>query len=263
MNLKSVCLVPVILFIMNQAAFGQNNRLHTSNTIGWYNYFGTFQVTKKMGVHTEYQCRRNNIVTDWQQSLLRVGVNYNLNKRLMFRVGYAWIETFPYGEYSINGFGKEFTEHRLFEMVQLSHNEGIVEMYHRLMIEQRFVGKYSSSNQTSEDNFQQLNRVRYNIKLQLPLKGNTIKNHTPYVTLYDEIFIGFGKNVNTNIFDQNRVGALLGYRFNENIKIEGGYLNQTLQFGRQINGQPIFQHNNGLIINANIYMDLTKQRNKN
>jgi hypothetical protein len=95
--------------------------------------------------------------------------------------------------------------------------------------------------------------------MQLPFKGTEIKDHTPYLALYDEIFIGFGENVNANIFDQNRIGALLGYRFNENIKIEGGYLNQTLQFGRQINGQPIFQHNNGLIINANLTIDLTKK----
>jgi hypothetical protein len=43
------------------------------------------------------------------------------------------------------------------------------------------------------------------------------------------------------------------------VRIEGGYLNQTLQFGRQINGQSVFQNNNGLIINANFNIDLTKR----
>ena len=259
MNVKSVCIVTAILFILNQAAFGQHNRLNTSNSIGWYNYFGTFKVTKKIGIHTEYQCRRNNILTDWQQSLLRIGVNYNVNTRIMFRVGYAWIETFPYGEYPINGYGKDFTEHRIFEMVQLSHKEGIVDFSHRFMLEQRFIGKYSSPNQTTEDNFQLLNRLRYMIKLQLPFKGTEIKDHTPYLSLYDEIFIGFGENVNVNVFDQNRIGVLLGYRFNKNLRIEGGYLNQTLQYGRQINSKPVFQYNHGLIINANLTIDLTKK----
>jgi hypothetical protein len=177
----------------------------------------------------------------------------------MFRVGYAWIETFPYGEYPINGYGKDFTEHRIFEMVQLSHKEGIVDFSHRFMLEQRFIGKYSSPNQTTEDNFQLLNRLRYMIKLQLPFKGTEIKDQTPYLSLYDEIFIGFGENVNANVFDQNRIGVLLGYRINKNIRIEGGYLNQTLQYGRQINGQPVFQYNHGLIINANLTIDLTKK----
>ena len=97
------------------------------------------------------------------------------------------------------------------------------------------------------------------IKLQLPFKGTEIKDHTPYLSLYDEIFIGFGENVNVNVFDQNRIGVLLVYRFNKNLRNEGGYLNQTLQYGRQINGQHVFQYNHGLIINANLTIDLTKK----
>jgi hypothetical protein len=259
MNRYKTLFFTVILFTCIFDACGQNNRLKTNNNIGWYNYFGTFKVSKQFGIHTEYQWRRNNIITDWQQSLLRVGLNYNLNPRVLFRIGYAWIETFPYGEYSINGLGRDFTEHRIFEMVQLSHREGIVDISHRFMLEQRFVGRYSSVNETTEDEFSLLNRARYMIRLQVPLKGREIKDKTPYVAVYDEIFVGFGKNVNANIFDQNRIGLLLGYRFNKNVRIEGGYLNQTLQFGRQINGQNVFQNNNGLIVNANFNIDLTKQ----
>lgn len=251
--------VIVVLLMSVQNTFAQNNRLNTNNTIGWFNYFGSFKVSEKFGIHSEYQWRRENIITDWQQSLLRVGVNYNLNPRVLFRVGYAWIETFPFGEYPINGLGRDFTEHRIFEMVQLSHKEGIVDFTHRFMFEQRFVGRYSSANKAIEDEFPLLNRMRYMIRLQIPLKGKEIKDKTPYVAFYDEIFIGFGENVNTNVFDQNRIGALLGYRFNKNLRIEGGYIYQTLQFGRQINGQNVFQNNNGLIINTNFNIDLTKQ----
>jgi hypothetical protein len=247
------------LFLVSQISLAQNNRLNTKNDIGWYNYFGTFKVSQKLGIHTEYQWRRNKLITDWQQSLLRVGVNYNLNPRVMMRVGYAWIETFPYGDYPLNGLGRDFTEHRIFEMVQLSHKEGIVDFSHRFMLEQRFVGRYSSITQTFEDEYPLLHRARYMIRIQVPLQGKEIKDKTPYVTLYDEIFVGFGENVNANVFDQNRIGVLLGYRFNKNIRIEGGYLNQTLQLGRQINGQNVFQNNNGLILNANFNIDLTKK----
>lgn len=259
MKLKPLLFFTAFLLIAYHNTFGQNNRLNTSNNIGWYNYFGTFKVSEKFGIHTEYQWRRDNIITDWQQSLLRVGVNYNLNPRVLFRAGYAWVETFSYGEYPINGLGRDFTEHRIFEMLQLSHKEGLIDFSHRFMLEQRFVGRYSSATQTTEDEFPLLNRVRYMLRIQFPLKGKEIKDKTPYVALYDEIFVGFGKNVNANIFDQNRIGVLLGYRFNKNIKIEGGYLNQTLQFGRQISGQNVFQNNNGLIINANFTVDLTNR----
>ncbi len=259
LHMKFKFLLFVTLFFFSRISFAQNNRLNTNNDIGWYNYFGTFKVSEKFGIHTEYQWRRNNLIKDWQQSLLRVGVNYNLNPRVMFRVGYAWIETFPYGEYPLNALGRDFTEHRTFQMVQLAHKEGIVDISHRFMLEQRFVGRYSSANQTTEDQFPLLNRARYMVRFQVPLRGKAIKDKIPYIALYDEVFIGFGQNVNANVFDQNRIGALIGYRFNKFVRIEGGYLNQTLQFGRQINGKNVFQNNNGLILNANFNIDLTKK----
>jgi hypothetical protein len=244
---------PILLFILVNCTtiYAQNNRLNTNETIGWYNYFGAFKVSEKFGIHTEYQFRRENYITHWQQSLFRVGVNYQVNPRVLFRLGYAWIETFPYGEIPINGLGRDFTEHRIFQMAQLTQKESIVDISHRFMLEQRFVGRYSSSTISNEDEFPLLNRFRYMFRIQIPLKGKEIKDQTPYLVFYDEIFIGFGKNVNANIFDQNRLGILLGYRFNKVMRFEAGYLNQVIQFGRQINGQNLFQNNKGLIINAN------------
>ncbi len=257
--MKYRILLFVIFSLVTQLALAQNTRLNHSNTVGWYNYFGTFKLSNKFGLHTEYQWRRNNVILEWQQSLLRIGLNYHLNPRVLFRAGYASIETFPYGEYPLNGLGRDFTEHRIYEMVQLSHKEGIVDLSHRFMLEQRWVGRYSTSNSINEDEFPLLNRFRYMVRLQVPLKGQEIKDKTPFIAFYDEIFIGFGENVNVNIFDQNRIGLLLGYRFNKTVRIEGGFLNQILQFGRQINGQDVFQNNSGLIVNANFNLDLRKQ----
>jgi Protein of unknown function (DUF2490) len=255
-----ISMLSLILLGCSFKTFGQNNRLNTSGNIGWYNYFGTFKITDKVGLHTEYQWRRDNFITDWQQSLLRVGINYNLNPRVQFRTGYAWAETFAYGEIPLNGLGRDFTEHRLFQMLQLSHNEGIIGISHRFMLEQRFVGRYSNAAVTSEDEFPLLHRARDMIRVQAPLKGRVIQDRTPYLAAYNEVFVGFGKNVNANVFDQNRIGILLGYRFNPLLRIEGGYLNQHLQFGRQINGKNVFQNNHGFIINANFNFDVSKKK---
>jgi hypothetical protein len=249
----------IFLLINFQVSLAQNNRLETTNKIGWYNYTGTFKVSEKLGIHTEYQWRRNELITSWQQSLIRTGLNYNLNARVLFRLGYALAETYPYGEYPLNGLGRNFTEHRIFEMVQLSHKEGLVDFSHRFMLEQRFIGRYSSASMNTEDEFPFSNRARYMIRLQVPLRGKEIKDKTPYVAAYEEVLIGFGKNVNANVFDQNRIGILIGYRFNKNVRIEGGYLNQTLQLGRLVNGKNVFQNNNGIIINTNFNIDLTKK----
>ena len=222
--------------------------------------FSSFKLSDKFGIHTEYQFRRDNYISNWQQSLLRVGLNYNLTPRVLIRAGYAWIETFAYGEIPLNSLGRDYTEHRAFEMIQLFQKEGIVDISHRFMLEQRFVGKYSSSSVMKEDEYPFLNRMRYMIRLQIPLKGKEIKDKTPYLATYDEVLIGFGKNVNANVFDQNRIGVLLGYRFNKKIRIEAGYLNQYLQYGRQINGKNIFQNNNGFLISSNFNFDFSGRK---
>ena len=250
---RLVLFISILISVsVHQHAYGQNNRLNTKETIGWYNLFTTTRLSGKFSLHAEYQWRREQIITNWQQSLLRVGLNYQPNARVLFRLGYAWIETFPYGEIPINGLGRDFTEHRIFEMMQLSHKEGIVDFSHRFMLEQRFVGRYSTAGIAREDEFPLLNRMRYMFRLQAPLAGKTIKDKTPYLAAYDELFIGFGKNVAANVFDQNRIGILFGYRFNKLLRIEAGYLNQTVQFGRLVNGKNVFQYNNGIIINTNI-----------
>lgn len=258
--MKHILISLFLVGFTNMNLFAQNSRQNEYNSIGWYNYFGTFKLDKKFSLHTEYQFRRDNLITDKQQGLLRLGVNYQLNSKIQLRLGYAWIETYPYGEIPINGFGKDFTEHRAFQMVTLNDKVSIIEFLHRFMLEQRWVGRYSNGNLSSEDQFPLLNRFRYMFRVQIPLKGNSIVDKTPYLAIYDEIMIGFGENVNENIFDQNRLGLLIGYKFNNTIRIEAGYLNQIVQLGREVNNRNVFQNNNGFIINTNFSFDLSKKK---
>ena len=111
--------------------------------------------------------------------------------------------------------GKDFTEHRIFQMATLTDKISKIDISHRFILEQRFVGSYSSANLDTEDDYLFLNRLRYMFRMQMPLKGKSIKERTPYIAVYDELFIGFGPNVNENIFDQNRIGLLLGYKLND------------------------------------------------
>lgn len=255
-----VCIVLVLVFY--NYGFGQNTRIKDNNSIGWWATFGTFNINKKWGLHTEYQWRREDIITDWQQSLTRVGVNYRVNPKLVLRAGYAWIETFNYGDIPIQAAGKTFTEHRTYQMATLSDKVNNTEISHRFMLEQRWIGRYTNPAAVKEDDFFYVNRLRYMLRMQRPLIKVKKAGQELYGAIYDEILLGFGKNVNENVFDQNRLGVLVGYRFSPAVRIEGGYFNQIVQLPREITGRNVFQYNAGIILNTYFTLDLAHKEKK-
>jgi hypothetical protein len=245
-----ILILASLLSLLTISSFAQNTRITDPNTIGWLAYTGTIRLNQKWGLHTEIQLRRDRLASDPQQNLFRTGVNYTLNNKVGFRVGYALAETYNYGDIPLNNFGKQFTEHRIYQMATLNDKSGIFEFSHRFMLEQRWIGRYTNALLTKENDFVYWNRMRYMFRTNIPLKGRTIADKTPYLAVYDEILIGFGKNVNENIFDQNRLALLLGYRFSAKARIEGGYLNQIAQLSREVNGRNVFQDNKGILLST-------------
>ncbi len=259
--MKIKFLLTIICFC-DITSYAQNTRINDKNNIGWYAFNGTFNVNKKWSIFTEYHWRRDHIITKWQQSILRTGINFKVNKKILLRAGYAWIETYNYGDVPINSFGKQFTEHRAYQMVTLLDKISKVDLSHRFMLEQRWIGRYSNAFLTKEDEHVFVNRLRYMYRMQIPLHGNAVDDKTLYAAIYDEIFLGFGKNVNENIFDQNRLGILLGYQFSSHLRVEGGFLNQIVQLSREVGGKNVFQYNNGLIFSIIVNADLYKNAGK-
>lgn len=229
------------------------NRLTTHNTIGWFNTFHTVKLNDKWAILGEYQWRRTHTITNWQQSLLRVGVQRSITKDISVLAGYGWIETFPYGDYPPAA-AQPFPEHRIYEQVVINDVHGRVAFNHRFRYEQRWLGLLDATVPADEKrditDWQFLQRVRYQFRTQVALTKPTITDNTLYASVYDELFIGFGGQILTNVFDQNRLGIMAGYKFNKRFSIEAGYLNQIVQQARPVNNSQVFQRNNGLIINT-------------
>ena len=248
--LSYYALLTPLCLILSRPITAQSNRIKDHEKIGWYNVFSTVQFNKKFELHGEYQWRRTQFIREWQQSLIRFGLTYNVSQNVKVRLGYAHVETFAYGLYALNALGKNFTEHRLFQMIQHNSNEGFLGINHRFITEQRFIGQFQYPEQTKEHEYMFVNRVRYLLRLQMPLIRKTIGAKTPYIAASNEVFIGFGKNVRENIFDQNRIMLSIGYQLSEKTRIECGYINQILQLSREIDNKNVFQKNNGFVINA-------------
>lgn len=244
--MRRILIVICFLFVMNTYS---QNRLSESNTIGWYVLNVNKNANSKWNMQGEIQWRRNNLIKDWQQGLYRVGLNYNSNSQVQLQLGLAYIDTYPYGEYNLASIGKTFPEYRIHEQVILKSNIGKINSSSRIRLEQRWIGRYTNINYDKPDQTVFLNRLRYMQRFDFPLKGKWS------FSMLDEIFIGFGKQLGENVFDQNRIILLLGYKINNNYKIETGFINQTVQLGREINNKNIFQYNSGFILSTSINLN--------
>ena len=222
------------IILLSHPVFSQSSqRISTVNTNGWYNYFGDHPVSERWGIHLEGQWRRHDVITKWQQLLLRPAINFSLNKNLMLTAGYAFVDTYPYGDFPVS---YRFPEHRIFQQAVLKHELGKVGLQHRYRLEQRYLGQKAQPADNRIDFWRYENRFRYMMRMSIPLEDEK----KLYLGVYDEIMVNFGNNVGSNIFDQNRAYAALGYTLGKNTKLEIGYLLQILQ---QRNGR-VIEYNN-------------------
>jgi hypothetical protein len=191
----------------------------------WVMYFGNHRLSERWGIHTEYQWRRADMFNDWQQSLLRLGIDYYGKNNVQYTAGYGWIKTFQYGDQPVS---HDFDEHRIWEQLILKNKAGRVDFHHRYRLEQRFLENWvkDASGNYALDGYLFRQRVRYRFMITMPLSRKEMANNTLFLSAYDEPFLGFGKGIAKNILDQNRLYVALGWRFNSNFNVQLGYLNQ-------------------------------------
>lgn len=204
------------LFFLSLYGFSQEEKVIQANNNAWFMYFGNHKISKKYQLHTEYQWRRNEWVENWQQSLFRIGVDRILENNALISAGYGWIKSYPYG---VQPAKEPSNEHRIWQQLILNNQVGRFYFNHRYRLEERFVKSISAERSSFSS------RGRYRLFVTLPLSNNRLVDNTVFLGVYNEVFLGFGKNIGNNILDQNRLYFALGYRFNKEINVQLGYLN--------------------------------------
>lgn len=176
----------------------------------WYMYFGTHRVAERWSIHNEAQFRYYDLGGNFNQLLLRAGINYHLRPRTWLTFGYAYIDTDPtFGDPFPQGpdeQGRNIPENRLFEQFIQRHTLGRWALEHRFRLEQRFL--------TLGDTRRTEHRTRYRLQATYPLSD------TFFVNLYDEIFI----NLQGDPFGQNRLYGALGAHLGPSVSLQAGYL---------------------------------------
>ncbi len=170
----------------------------------WFMYFGTNTLSERLSIHSEAQFRYYEFADNFNQLLLRTGLNYHINSEAVATLGYAYIGTdASFGELPGD---LDSREHRIFEQFILKNTVWQLALEHRYRLEQRFLD-LGTRNDTQH-------RARYRLQVSLPLSPKFFLN------FYDEIFL----NLQGEVFGQNRAYAALGIRLTPQSSLQLGYL---------------------------------------
>lgn len=247
-SLAVVCVLPQII-----QAQTTDNRTYIQRKSFWFegNFNGTIKKNEADQMtwqyQLDYQYRRgsdaNNIVN---------GQHVNLFKDMSTNVVRPWIHYFPipgklrfsvsplghWGSWTprAEGVQKYYHEFRTSFQTTLYQKLGRIEFQQRYRYELRYVGAKDTAVGGIRDVFSKggefysnarKNRLRYLVRANIPVN----KSGSSYLAIWNEVFIGLGKNVSNNkILDQNRLVCLFGKKICQDsypMKIEIGLLWQV------------------------------------
>ncbi|HET6243799.1 MAG: DUF2490 domain-containing protein [Bacteroidetes bacterium] len=201
----------LFLFLINVSAFSQSSSNKTGN---WTMFFGQLRLHDKWSIHTEAQYRDYGIFDEAEQILLRSGINFHLQSSSSLSAGYARVNSYTDNDELMES--PHSSENRIWQQFLMRNNLGRFIFEHRYRLEQRW--------KQTNDNIQYLNRIRYLLRITVPLNKQKIEKNTLFLSLYDEVFIHFSSPP----FDRNRLYGAIGYQFIPNANIQIGYLAQTV-----------------------------------
>ncbi|QBZ96701.1 DUF2490 domain-containing protein [Flavobacterium sangjuense] len=197
----------------------------------WFAYTGQYKVSEKWGYHIEAQFRLDNELQQNLQNLFRIGGIYYLSPYKNISGGYALVNTYS------ASLDKFYRENRFWQQYQFNKkwNENKNTIIHRFRLEQRWVEQLATENTT---NYQ--NRFRYLNRNLFHIANIRSSNEEIYAVVQDEVFLNLGDNkINSKVIDQNRFLIGLGLNYNNNIRLELGYMNQ---FVTSSSGNDVMNH---------------------
>lgn len=216
---KTLLLLGLSLVIYKaQAQISSEDKLGT-----WYMYNGSHKLSEKFTLKTSFHVRYYEFITEYQQEIYRVGVNYAFNKKINLTLGSVYsIKDVSYKENL-----PDLYEYRFYQDVNMKDNWGIFKVKHRIRLAQRFRTQ-NFTNKTTH-------RIRYGLFLKYPLS----KKITTYC--FNEIFIKFAKKS----FGENRTGFGFLQKMSEQLQIKLGYMYT------QFNNTKSHRLQLGVILNTN------------
>lgn len=183
----------------------------------WYIYvWGARNEGSRFGFQGDIQHRNWDRGGDLEQLLIRGAVTYQReDSRARYAFGLAHITSGAYGDSNAKS-----REKRAYQELVLPGRLGErIYLTHRFRFEQRWV-----------DNQDFRLRLRYLFGLDFPLNRTTMDPGAVYLSLYNELFVNVNESIGdgrrVDHFDRNRLYLALGRAFEDNRRLQIGYMHQ-------------------------------------
>ena len=207
------------------------NATNPENELGnWLIFNSTIRFTDQWSIFTEAQVRLWEVVSNLNETLLRISGQYDISPEAMVGLGYLRADTWPFDES-----GRERIEHRIYQQFAMRQAWTRALFEHRFRLEQRWF----SRNETSDTDYS--NRVRYRLQVTVPLTSETMEPGTYFINVYNETFITFGSGERS--FDQNRFYVAGGHQFTPLVNLQLGMLWQARSTTDFFRLQIFYTHN--------------------
>ncbi|GAB4375882.1 MAG: hypothetical protein Kow0075_02540 [Salibacteraceae bacterium] len=179
-------------------------------------------------IHFDAQYRDHQLLGDLDQLIIRPGIQYlHLPSRSSYTIGYAYFVFQDMGEPNNTIF-----ENRIWQDIDLRQAVSRVQIRHRYRFEERFIENRPFSF-----------RMRYSLMLDIPLNKPTIEANTWYLSFFNEVFINHRVSSFDPVFDRDWLFGGFGYRLNEKMALQFGYMNQFTERGSKPQFILSFNHN--------------------
>jgi hypothetical protein len=249
--IKLNTLILIAMFV--QPAFSQT-RQKVSQSIEWTSINSTIKLHNRIAVYVEGNFR---FVQEFQpqQHQLRTALEFAVGKNFIIApLGYVYTWNYLYGRQPAKFINNE---HRIFQQLAYKNSWRRFSFHQRLRLEERFLQDHSLNNENvvvggdySDERF----RIRYRTLVNIPINKEIIEAGTLFASIWDEIFLSWGKKVTYHSPDQNRLYVGLGYQVSKPFSIQAGGIHQVIIKG---NGKEQ-EDNYGAMIQLTYNLDFTK-----
>jgi Protein of unknown function (DUF2490) len=189
----------------------------------WFSLGFNMQLSKRFSLGTEIHERPGKFLDDQGLLILRPFVSYNLDKNLIFTLGYSYLNT---QSFSPLNQPLMIQENNVWEQMILKHEILNVKFQNRLRIEHRWIENVIYENGVPQKNgFVYKNRFRNRMSMQSDIFQ--FKNQKYFIRVFDELWFNIGTTNSPISVGRNWIYGGLGILFDSRAKIQIGYLNQV------------------------------------